>query len=171
MAPSRIVFIRHAEQHGAPGVTAAGQADAHSLTVRGWQRAGALARMFAPFVGRSDLTPDTIFASRIAEGSETRRPQETVAPLIALLPQATYNTTFAKVEIDALMADVLTCAGKVLVAWEHSMLPECVGRLPEPPSVPDEWPSLRYDLLWIVDRIPSGWAFAQRPQHLLDGDS
>lgn len=46
MSPTRIMIIRHAEEHEVDGITEEGQADPQSLTVRGWQRASAL----VPFV-------------------------------------------------------------------------------------------------------------------------
>ena len=46
MSPTRIMIIRHAEQHEVAGITREGQVDPQSLTVRGWQRAGALVPFF-----------------------------------------------------------------------------------------------------------------------------
>ncbi len=52
MACDKIMLIRHAERPNADkslrGVGFDGRKDKESLTVRGWQRAGALARFFAP---------------------------------------------------------------------------------------------------------------------------
>jgi hypothetical protein len=51
MTTDRIMFIRHAEKPRvdvAIRLEADGTADPESLTVRGWQRAGALARFFCP---------------------------------------------------------------------------------------------------------------------------
>lgn len=171
MAADRIVFIRHAEAHGAPGVTDAGHADEHSLTVRGWQRAGALARFLAPVDGGGELRPDAVFASRIGKGSETRRPQQTVSPLVAMQPALFYDTAHLKTEVAALMSAVLSRSGTVLVAWEHSMISKCVALLPQPPDSPEEWPESRYDLCWICTRTVDGWSFAQRSQLLLAGDA
>ncbi len=46
MPVSQIIFIRHAEEHNEAGLTPEGTHDDRSLTVRGWQRAGALAGFF-----------------------------------------------------------------------------------------------------------------------------
>ena len=55
MSTSKIMIIRHAEKppdSGGPfGVTAGGEKDAESLIIQGWQRAGALACLFAPRAG------------------------------------------------------------------------------------------------------------------------
>ena len=167
MPPERILIIRHGEEHGEAGVDENGAPEKHSLTVRGWQRASALVRFFAPRDAGGDLAPDAIFASRIGEGSETRRPQQTATPLAAMLSQVPFVTTHLKTEVPALMADVLGRSGTVLIVWEHSMIPACVNQLPNPPAVPGEWPKTSYDLVWILDRAADGWTFVQREQELL----
>ena len=167
MAPTRIMIIRHAESHDAPGVDAPDKPDEHSLDVRGWQRAGALARFFRPRAGTTEMTPGTIFASKIAEGSKSKRPQQTVAPLAALLGLPV-RTGHAKHEPEALMAQVLRCDATVLVAWEHTVIPKLVAALPEPPAgVPTEWPKHRYDLVWVFDRATKGWRFSEIEQDVL----
>ena len=167
MAPSRIMIIRHGEAHGEPGVSPPDRPDEHSLEVRGWQRAGALARFFRPKDGPSSLTPSTIFASKIAGGSETKRPQQTVAPLAALLG-LTVQSDHAKTEAEALMQQVSRCDGIVLVAWEHSVIPKLVAALRETPrDVPAEWPKHRYDLVWLLDRAEGGWRFTAIEQDVL----
>jgi hypothetical protein len=49
----KIMVIRHAEkpdkQAGMSGISKVGEPDKDDLTVRGWQRAGALVRFFNPF--------------------------------------------------------------------------------------------------------------------------
>ena len=173
MSPTRIMIIRHAEEHEVDGITSEGRADAQSLTVRGWQRAGALVPFFCS--GKAGLPmPDTIFASGIAPGSESRRPQQTVAPLHAVLREkgsVSYSEAFAKPDTNALMAEVMTRSGIVLIAWNHSRIPECVAALPNPPQVPEEWARDRYDLVWVLDPTNGGWTFNQIPQRLLAGDA
>jgi broad specificity phosphatase PhoE len=86
MSSKRIMVIRHAEKPGVPtddgGVAADGARDDESLTVRGWQRAGALARFFS---SQPELRPRAVFAAGIGHGSKSRRPMETVMPLVDLL--------------------------------------------------------------------------------------
>ena len=75
----KIMVIRHAEKPLTPnglgqvasfGLLETGERSQYGLTVRGWQRAGGLAILFAPegakFRPRSLMTPTTIFASAIA---------------------------------------------------------------------------------------------------------
>ena len=173
MSVSQIIFIRHAEEHDEPGLTEKGTADDQSLTVRGWQRAGALAGFF---VDGSDLSrkPDVVYASCVAPGSESQRPGQTVAPLVALMrgrDGVQYVDAFAKPQTDELAADILTRFGTVLVCWEHSRIAECIAALPHAPKTPEKWPSERYDLLWRLQRANGEWTFKELPQMLLSGDA
>ena len=173
MSPTRIMIIRHAEEHEVDGITEEGQADPQSLTVRGWQRAGALVPFFCSGE-RGVCTPDTIFASAIAPGSQSRRPQQTVAPLSAVLRERghfSYSDAFAKPDTGALMAEVMTQSGIVLIAWNHSRIADCIAALPNPPQTPGKWPDDRYDLVWVLEPTDRGWAFCEVPQHLLAGDA
>ena len=173
MSPERIIFIRHAEEHDTPGIMLDGEVDAQSLTERGWQRAGALVGFFCPKEA-SPLTPDAIFASSIAPGSESKRPQQTVAPLLSFMQARgliACTDTHAKPDTDALMSDVMVRSGTVLIAWEHSRITDCIAALPSPPRAPGTWPSDRYDFAWVLDRKDTGWTFTQVLQCLLAGDS
>ncbi|MDR6445188.1 phosphoglycerate mutase family protein [Paraburkholderia sp. 22099] len=179
MAPERIIFIRHAEKPGADegiGVEADGTSDEESLAVRGWQRAGALARFFCPIdeARAARLTPAAVFAPGTGPASKSKRAMQTVAPLVALLRQTSrvkYVTAHQKDDGPALMRDVLAQPGIVLIAWEHKVLPSLIEHLPRAPAVPAIWPSDRFDMIWILDRLPDGWSFSQVPQLLLPGDS
>ncbi|NML97738.1 phosphoglycerate mutase family protein [Paraburkholderia sp. RP-4-7] len=179
MAPDRIMFIRHAEKPTANegiGIEADGKADDESLAVRGWQRAGALARFFCPIhePHSARLTPASVFAPGNGPASKSKRAMQTVAPLVALLRQTSqvnYVTTYLKDDGPALMGDVLTQSGVVLIAWEHKVLPSLFGHVPRAPAVPAMWPEDRFDMVWILDRAPGGWSFSQLPQLLLAGDS
>lgn len=173
MAPQRIMFIRHAEKPdtGYAGVAADGSQDEESLTVRGWQRAGALAKFFA---SQPLLRPDIVFAAGIGHGSKSQRPSETVTPLVDLLNapgNVSFITSHLKPDLQPLVDDVMTRDGKVLVAWEHQLIPAMVALLPNAPSVPQYWPGDRFDIVWVLDRAGDGWSFSQIPQLLLAGDS
>lgn len=173
MSPNRILVIRHAEEHDVAGVTDQGHADGQSLTVRGWQRAGALVRFFCP-EQPGPYTPNAIFASAVTSGSESLRPCQTVAPLLAFMRsrgEIAYDQAFAKPDTTALAAEVMKRSGTVLIAWEHSRIPAIIAALPDAPPTPEEWPSDRYDLVWAIDRRHEGWIFTQVPQWLLAGDT
>ncbi|QGZ60192.1 phosphoglycerate mutase family protein [Paraburkholderia acidiphila] len=179
MRPDRIMFIRHAEKPTPDegiGIEADGKPDAESLCVRGWQRAGALARFFCPIekAHAAQLKPATVFAAGAGPSSKSKRSMQTVTPLVSLLrvaSQVDYVDTYLKDDGRALMTDVLTRAGVVLIAWEHKVLPPLIGHLPRAPTVPAAWPDDRFDVVWIFDRAGESWSFSQLPQLLLAGDS
>jgi len=139
---------------------------------RGWERAEALVNFFA--TAKPPGTPDVVYASTVGPGSESKRPCQTVAPLVERLSGHVvfqYVQRFAKPETKALMADVMTRTGTVLVCWEHSKIAECVACLPNAPPTPENWPSDRYDLVWHLHRNGPGWTFFETPQCLLPGDA
>ena len=173
MAPTRIMFIRHAEKPHEPpcenddGVKKSGETDKESLTVRGWQRAGALAHFFS---SQLPVRPNVIFASGIGDGSKSHRPKQTATPLAELI-KLDINTSHLKNDVKPLMDDVRKQTGIVLVAWEHQLIPSLVGELPNAPTVPKKWPDDRFDIVWVLDADGASWKFSQIPQLLLDGDS
>jgi len=173
MAPKRIMFIRHAEKPHEPpcendeGVKKSGESDKESLTVRGWQRAGALAHFFS---SQLPVRPNVIFASGIGTDSKSHRPKQTVTPLAELI-KMDVNTNHLKNDLNPLIEDVRKQTGTVLVAWEHQLIPDLVGELPNAPAVPKKWPDDRFDIVWVLDADGANWKFSQIPQMLLAGDS
>ena len=177
MALSKLMLIRHAEKPvagGAGGVDEAGVPSGSSLTPRGWQRAGALARLFCPrpeippTVGLA--VPGAVFASAPGLGSSSRRPLQTVAPLAALLGLEP-GLRHGKGGEQDLAEAVKAASGAVLVSWQHERIPAiaaCFEGMTG--SVPASWPGDRFDLVWIIDRTEGGWAFSQAAQLVLDGD-
>src|SRR3954452_6026051 len=92
-APSMIMIVRHAEkptkENQQYGVRPDGEHDRHSLSVRGWTRAGALVGLFVPQHGEPTAglrRPDAIYASGHADKG-SRRPVQTVTPLAERLGQ------------------------------------------------------------------------------------
>jgi broad specificity phosphatase PhoE len=173
------MVIRHAEKpdddHG--GVCPKGTADPHDLTVRGWKRAGALVRFFAPLRGKPPepiCTPQVIFASSHEIGSPSKRPEHTVRPLAKLLGEEMLNTDYG----DGQEADVARAAedaaasGPVLIAWHHEKIPGILQCL-RVADCPEEWPDKRFDLVWVLKRTgrDARWALVKQvPQLLLAGD-
>lgn len=172
-----IMIIRHAEKPDggdAPdGIDADGNPDKHSLTVRGWMRARALVPLFAPASGTSRpglARPAAIFAAG-GSGGEGQRTRETVTPLAARLG-LTVSTEYARGDEPALAKACLSRPGPTLICWQHGEIPAILAAFgnvqPEPP---EEWSRSRFDLIWTLTPSPDGWAFAEVPQLLLDGDS
>jgi broad specificity phosphatase PhoE len=133
----KIMIIRHAEkhQHGIHdrGVTADGRPAHHELTVRGWQRAGALVSFFAPHNALPKdspiQTPRSIFASNATKQSPSLRAMHTAGPLAAALGIAV-NHDYAEDQEPALAAVVTSAPSPVLIVWHHgkSNVP-AIGRM------------------------------------------
>lgn len=177
----KIMIVRHAEKPAAEGpphgVDINGKKDPESLIPLGWQRAGALATLFAPASGQFTnplfARPQLLFASGVGKHSNSLRPQETITPTSQKLGVA-ITTTFLKGQEAALAAAVVQCTGIVLVAWEHQDIPTIANAiLGNRTAVPQKWPGDRFDLVWVFDLDPatSKYAFYQVPQLLLAGDS
>lgn len=173
------MIIRHAEKPSddaaVRGVTLHGVRDKHDLSVRGWQRAGALVRFFAPReprpAGAPISQPRSIFASAAIRRSPSVRAQHTVRPLAAVL-DLHVNKHHADGEEEALAVDVLAAEGPVLIAWHHGQIPALVQAIAgKDIPCPRKWPDERFDLVWVLDRNGGGnWSFSQAPQCLLAHD-
>jgi broad specificity phosphatase PhoE len=183
MAAQKIMLIRHGEKEDASPpfcVNGDGIHDKHSLSVRGWQRAGAL----VPFFGRpwatGIATPSMLYGSRAAsEGvrvagedlTKSLRPQQTLTPLSAALG-IPINTDWSVGEEPHLVAAIKNATGVVLVAWEHRHIPLIARALSS--DAPDRWPhGDRFDLVWVLDTIVGSglYSFREIHQNLLAGDA
>lgn len=140
-------MIRHGEKppDSPPphGVDVDGEHDPHSLVPRGWQRAGALATLFAP---------------RDAAG---RPPQP---------PRPKRLLGGAGDQAGKALAAVRT--GVTLVCWEHTAIPTIGASICPGGPIPSEWPGDRFDVVWsfTLDPGTGTYAFEQIPQLLLAGD-
>ncbi|WP_225728501.1 MULTISPECIES: histidine phosphatase family protein [unclassified Nocardia] len=181
--PDTVMIIRHGEKptgSGAPyGITEAGEKDDKSLTVVGWNRAGALAALFDPRAADGSpaplrphlFRPATIFASN-ANGDGSKRPLETITPLAAALG-LTPNQQYTKGQEAELVAGLAGAAGPVLISWQHEKIGAILAQLgPADPTPPANWPDNRFDMVFVLTRNSPGdrWTFTQVPQLLLAGD-
>ncbi len=174
--PRQILLIRHGEKpppSGPPaGIKDDGREDHHSLVVRGWQRAGALAHFFRLPADAAILVPDAIFAPPLkGDDGDHGRPHQTVMPLAERLG-VEIDARYGLDEEDALVAELRGRRGVVLVSWEHNRIPKIANAiLGNDTTAPQAWPDDRFDLVWVFDRQPAGeYAFSQRPQLVLGGD-
>jgi hypothetical protein len=182
--PPRSVFIiRHGEKpeggEGPKGVNIQGERSDSSLIPLGWQRAGALARLFDPLgpQTRAGLaTPNQLIAPGYAGGSQSHRTYETILPLTELL-EWEIETQFKEGQEKALAQYVSHPGiGVALISWEHTAIPTIalnILGLANPQDVPKEWPKHRFDMVWAFKRKPGygDYAFSQIPQMLLFKDS
>jgi hypothetical protein len=172
------MFVRHAEKPEGKdaGVSADGKQNDEELIVRGWQRSGALVRLFAPrdgkFVDPHLAQPKTIFASGVGKHSNSLRPQHTVLELAKVLG-LTLQTKYPKGDEADLAKAAVGATGPVLIAWEHEAIPGIVNTIVgNQTTCPQQWDGSRFDLVWVLDAKPGGgWSFSQVPQLLLSGDS
>lgn len=180
MATTKLMVIRHAEKPSEDGsvlgISESGGQNPEELTAKGWQRAGALVRLFAPLEGRfSDpriATPDVLFASAVAPQSKSLRPWHTILPLSRLLNK-TIDLRHPKGDEIALVTAAIAAEGVVLIAWEHKAILGIANQIVgNTTTCPQEWPGERFDMVWIFDRSPGldQWSFSQVPQMLLSGD-
>ena len=177
---TKIMLMRHAEKpakDGAPyGVTVEGERNKESLEPRGWQRAGALANLFAPTNGRVQKSaiakPQFLYASKPLQRKGSRRPMETITPLAEKLAVG-INWHYERSDVEGVLSEVFSCRGVVLMCWQREYIPEIAARiLGTEKGVPKLWPEDRFDLIWVfdLDRRSDRYRFRQVPQRLLMGD-
>jgi broad specificity phosphatase PhoE len=175
MGPSKIMIIRHAEKPVAgkvEGIRARGELDAASLTVLGWQRAGALVRFFERPESTHIVRPDHLFAVRfdLSDVGSSRRAKQTLRPLSNALGIA-INDRFGKEQEDKLIQSLQPLSGIVLIAWSHENIPKLVAAMGAEDMTPREWPDDRFDVVWVFERTPQRTTrFTQVAQRLLAGD-
>jgi hypothetical protein len=177
---TKILVMRHAEKpakDGPPhGVTLEGERNKESLQPRGWQRAGALANLFAPTNGKvqngSLAKPHFLYASKPLRRKGSRRPMETITPLAEKLA-IRINLNYERSDVAGVMDEVLSCSGVVLMCWQREYIPQIASYvLGTEKGVPPLWPEDRFDVIWVFDLDPrsNSYKFRQIPQRLLMGD-
>jgi hypothetical protein len=177
-----ILIIRHAERPDdkAEGVTIDGVQDKDSLIPRGWQRAGALAGLFAPQQGsvRPGLArPDLLIAPKYAKHVEDRRTHETIQPLSEVLRSKTTEPYAEEHEAElGWFASEESASRVVLICWEHTRIPkigEGIVAVSNRQDIPKKWPPQRFDLIWRFLREGGSrdYYFSLFPQLLLANDS
>ena len=153
MPAQKIMIIRHAEKpehHGALGVDENGNEDKKSLTVRGWQRAGALVQFFAPSGNAAPSAPlarpKHLFAAFAdpATDDDSKRPRETIELLSAYL-RTDIDFSCRKEEIQKLVGKATAADGVVLISWEHQRIPPIARILVSGTQSIPEWPDDRFD--------------------------
>ena len=169
------MLIRHAEKPTAAdaGVSPTGLEGPKDLTVRGWQRAGALVCYFAPPEGTFQdpriATPQSLFASH----SSSSRPRETLLPLSEKLGIA-IDLTYGKGDEARLVEAARQGSGVALISWQHDFMAAVANSiLGDSRTAPQQWPKERFDLVWVfeLDAATGKCGFTQVPQLLLAGDS
>jgi hypothetical protein len=173
----KIMVVRHGEKPGEPpppsGVDRHGAEDKECLIVRGWQRSGALACLFSAWgvAARPGLTvPTVVYATDPL--SKSRRPEETVSEVSAVLLGAKPDTRFGEGDETDLAAAAKAAPGPVLIGWHHEKIPAIANAiLGNSTTAPQHWPGKRFDMVWVFDLKDGAWSFSQVAQMVLAGDS
>jgi hypothetical protein len=180
----KLMLIRHAEKPipadsnpktpAYNGIDIYGSPHEDSLIPQGWQRAGALIKLFTSTSGPLPL-PQFLFAPNQFGNGTSKRPYETITPLSQKLgisinpPQAQYSKT----DYVAMLTAATSCNGMVLISWEHGEIPSLAAWILQNTniSVP-KWPGSRFDIVWVfdLDTASGTYSFNQVPQLLLAGD-
>ena len=178
---TKIMIIRHAEKPAGAvqAVNIDGNAGPENLTVQGWQRAGALARFFAPessqFQRAGIAEPGFLFASGPVtkqekkddgDGSKSERPVQTITPLSQLF-DVTIDQSFVKGQEAEVAAAAMNCGGVALIAWQHEDIPTIAAAIPGASGFPKKWPANRFDVVWVFDlQADNTYVFGQVPQNV-----
>jgi hypothetical protein len=179
MKASKIMIVRHGEKpadKGVPkGVTHHGEKDIESLSIRGWQRAGALSVLFAPSQGplqNSKLTtPTKLMAPGIGLHSNSKRSEQVISVLADKIG-LTIDTKYLKGDEKKVAKQAMSSDGVVLIAWEHTNIHFIANKIMGDKVVPQAWPEDRYDIVYVFDydAITDSYVFSQVPQMVLGGD-
>ena len=134
--------------------------------MRGWQRAGALARFLAPhdnhFVHPELERPAILFACKAGPAAPSLRPQHSLLPLAELI-QTEFNCAYFEGEEEALVHKALSAEGAVLIAWKHRNMHVIANAIPGNETT-------AFDLVCVFGSRGGSWIFTQVPQLLLAGD-
>ena len=155
-------IIRHGEKPDGVilGISQNGKEDENSLTVRGWQRAGALVQVYA------DKDIEALFACFTSKHLD--RPTLTITPLSEFLKIA-IDCDYEKQEVQKAVDKILEAAVRTLVCWEHKNIPVFVKALTGE-DFPD-WPDGRFDMIVRCKWDGDSWKVKQIPMLALGGDS
>lgn len=172
-----IALIRHAEKPTDNGVLVGvdemGCADRDELSVRGWQRAGALALFFWDHrrAHADQERPAHLFAPAPSPAHPSKRGISTLLPLAGHCGVGVATPYPVGAEHD-LAQHLKGLGGFSVVAWEHKRLPRLAAEITGPDvALPARWPPDRFDLVWLLAADDKGhWRFLQLPQLLLGGD-
>lgn len=174
-----VVLLRHAEKPEGDqrGVDERGHEDAGALSVRGWQRAGALVRWLVPLHRPAPFgLPAGLWAAPSTPAHPSRRPALTLMPLGQWLSEPV-RTELDVHDLDAAAAALLAEPGTQVVSWRHDDLPALAVAIARrvgvsAVGVPPQWPRDCFDQAWVFERQPTPpWLFGSVAQQLLDGDA
>lgn len=177
-----LLMIRHGERpfKGDLGVDEEGNANPDGLIPKGWERAGALATLFAPNrTTLNSMLPSSGALVTPKYPKPVHRPYLTLLPLsqrlgVTILSEYAVDDDPTKIVSSLLAMETAI----VLVCWEHEHLVNLIGAMASTVpitnfgDVPAFWPDDRFDVIWRFDRDEQmgKWTFSSLDQQLLAGD-
>jgi hypothetical protein len=184
---STIYLIRHGEKPADDppphGVKADGDHDQHSLSTRGWQRAGALVTLFAPLDKQfraGFMPPAWLVAPKYTDPKtppQNERTHQTIDPIrqatgLSVETPRKVGDEDTRVHGKTLGETLAGHTGVTLVCWEHHGLDLIAAGIAPQAAIPP-WDGKRFDVVWVFTLEPgsSSYAFTQIPQLLLPFDS
>ena len=175
MSLPTVMFIRHAEKPDKDhkGVTPDGEHDEHSLSVRGWTRAGALAALFSEPASRDSLTtPARIMATAPSHSYKSKREHDTALPTAQRLDLPIESMSIPD-DYAELISNIRTAGKPTLIVWHHGSIPEFVAgfEISNAGEIPRSWPEDRFDLVWVLSPNGETYTWTAIPQELLRGDA
>jgi hypothetical protein len=186
LPPNLILCLRHGEKPAnaeddseeldanGPGFDQHGSRSRHGLTIKGWQRACALAttRFAGQLADDVDLDDLEIFAPDYDDDPMEHRPYQTVLPFCGLWGVEKIRQPCMKDEVDKLHREVMEVGGIAIVCWEHDRLVDFVQKV-----VGDAqevaWPGNRFDVIMRLRRTGDDrerYALEWEDQKLVLGD-
>jgi hypothetical protein len=179
MKASKIMIIRHGEKPSKQlyprGVDQYGIKDSSSLIIKGWQRAGALAVLFAPpngiVLNDKLATPQHLFAPGVGKHSNSKRSEQVISVLAEKIG-VKINTKHLKGEEEKVAEKAMQCDGTVLIAWEHDNIHLIANVILGDESAPQAWPEKRFDVIFVFDydEASEKYVFSQTTQMIMPGD-
>jgi hypothetical protein len=175
-----IVITRHAEKPGDSGkprgINTDGEHDPHSLSVRGWTRAGALASLFGLLPNSrypAVQEPVQVYATHPSHEAQSTREYDTAGPTAKKFG-IKLESTFKHGEEKDLANVIIEGNQNALVVWHHGAIPRLLEHfdIENRSDIPESWPEDRFDLLWVLSKQPGATSFRWHEvnQSLLDGD-
>ena len=167
------MFIRHAEkpEKQEKGVTPDGEHDEHSLSVRGWTRAGALAALFAN-PQESLAKPARVIATAPSHSYKSKREHDTALPTASRLG-LTIDAEQVPDDYAPLVTSLVSSLQPTLIVWHHGSIPAFIRAFPlsNEEQVPGNWPEDRFDLIWVLEPNGDTYRWREIEQGLLHGDA
>lgn len=185
-APTKVMIIRHGEKPADPpanppphGVNAHGEQNRHSLLPRGWQRAGAIAKLFGGAAPPEPFArPDAVFAPDYHHETPFHRTSDTVTPLAERVGLEVRTPTRKGHEASFVDDHLVDQDGVSVVCWEHHHIPALAQAFARAAGIDEDalpaharhWPEDDFWSVLVFSRDGGGYTVAVASEDALEGD-